>query len=138
MKRYELDNGNYLLDDIGKYGSELVIISPDKEIKWTYTLPDMLKKFNIDGDAKVVYGNLRKTKKDRDLFEITPNGNFVFIEINGDRGCKGIEVLPEVGLEKKIESYYRRKTSNGGGIVVTYYVCKITDIQNIKIDIEDL
>lgn len=130
----EMTNGDYLIQNYGKYTSGLGIIvgkndshigpyGEDQCIR-LFQEPDRLEKSNFNlgsGTLDSIRGKFFVSKKGTKLFKVDPNGPHLLLRddwggpFNKYRGGK----LPTM---EGGALYYRRASSNGGGIGYDYAV----------------
>ena len=116
-----LPDGKFLIRDYGKYGSGVIFISPDEELKWEQHDP---REFNIFGSHQIytIRGDYYISKAGNSCFKVNNNGKHLFIleDWGGPFGDKNIyiNVLPNKLFEKN-------KRSNGGGAGCYYCVVPV-------------
>jgi len=139
MENLKLTNGTYLSRLYGKYAPNIILISnsPDEELKDDSVML-LLKQKQISFDGSIFWcikGDFRINKKGNRVFQIDGNGSFILVGIswggsfNDTTGSCNIPNMPSV--------YHRRASSNGGGLGKTYYVIKISDLENITLSEDD-
>lgn len=87
-KKFKLSNGKILIQDFGKYRSNLIIINSSEELEWAR---EDYSKYNLGGGyISTVQGTFFITKKGACAFEIGENGPHTLIRDDwgghGDRG----------------------------------------------------
>lgn len=120
----QLENGNYLYFNYGKYKSGLtfIISNPDAPLGY-FTDKELDKQLNLlyTGDASFLRGKFFVSKKGSYMFDLTTDKPHILIRVgwggafNRTRGFKS-ENLP---VEK---IYFRRASSNGGGAGYDYLI----------------
>lgn len=107
-----LDNGNFLINDCGKYASNLSFLNTVSDIQY-----DDVDKKDINlpqGNLSCVYGDFFVSKKGTKCFRILPKNDAHHILIRDDWGG-GFSHYRGGTLPQDDALYYRRASSNGGG-----------------------
>jgi hypothetical protein len=130
----ELENGQFLFNDFGKYRPNICYIL-DQKLESISDLPwgdGHANNYNLEGRSlRVLTGNFWVSKKGNPCFNPCQNGKHHLVREDwgggGDRGDL---------FENKDFLYFRRASSNGGGQGITYAVipCGWTK----KISLEDI
>lgn len=113
-----LSNGNVLMNKFGKYEPNLCFINTIPHLVWERNIP--ASKFNLDrGSFDALKGTFFVSKKGTKCFRIEANGPHILIKEDwGGAFCRDRgRNLPESQA-----LYYRRATSNGGGMGCDYAV----------------
>jgi len=141
MDLLKLNNEQYLFRHYGKYKSGLVLVLPENAKDFVNNfdafdyfgsvsdkIENIEEKTNIQMDGKIVYtvnGEYRINKKGTKIFDCTRNQTHTLVcfswggAFNKTRGW----IFPEEAEEEL--SYFKRASSNGGGIGNTYIVFPI-------------
>lgn len=141
---HELDSGKTMIRSYGKYNPGLVVILPKVEkgckdawIRDAEERAEKIRQMNIttDGEPKhIIRGLLYKSKKGAFCWKPDVKGPHAMLIINWGgsgnhtRGCPSVQSKEEGAL------YYRRASSNGGGIGTTYLVLPWEFRQQFKED----
>lgn len=120
---YTTSDGGYIVDDSGKYGSKLLILT--RQLPVVSGLPDRLYFFTdkytvLDTQLFGVAGRFFTTKKGRPAFAISPDGPHVLVadSFSCQRGYTSrLDMIPEGD-----RLYFKRSLSNGGGAGDIYAV----------------
>ena len=122
MENIKLENGKYLNRDYGKYRPNLTFISdgPLEGLGWEEC--NTVEEWNVHCDTnpnKFLRGQYRKSLKGTDVFDLTKSGDILLkIDWGGSfNSSRGTCDIPE-----EDRKYFRRASSNGGGIGNTYIV----------------
>lgn len=132
-----LSNGDLLIKDYGKYRPDLVfVIAPeDKECYQYGDAPDI----NVDWDGypKAMYGHFWVSKRGTECFRPLPKerASHVLLRVEWEKGLYSYTTgeNPEAEAEAV---YFRRASSNGGGIGYAYYVFPVGF--RMQIDLDDI
>lgn len=131
-----LDDGRYLYNNKGKYMSGLSFICNKNQLITDFYHQDQNLKqiinIHFDGSTCFCYGNYFKSKKGTNCFDITAkNPKYILIRVswggafNETRGIKNVPINP---------IYYKRASSNGGGLGNDYLIIPINYKNEISID----
>ena len=137
------DKFNFL--DFGKFGSGFTIVIPQEwnlnsdgkpespiSSKSVKELTDGMN-IDFDGEATVLFGIYRLSKTGKNVFELTnpKNAKDVFIDVNWGGAFNKARGQDKYAAEEAKAKAYVKKTSNGGGLGVDYWVLPVNYVKDM-------
>jgi len=117
---HKLDNGKFLINDYGKYGSGLTFISPEEKVVYSKFKPGW-----TDREYEALRGSFFISRKGNKCFRIG-DGKHILLK---ERGDSSFGIVSGTSLQEynsiRAGTYFKHARSNGGGQWTDYLI--ITD-----------